>query len=656
MRIQPYFIIICLSLSLSVLAISGTAQQKPQQSKTKPHIDKEKINNQNEKTAKDGDLTLQKRGIDILLQAGEEAAAIDDRPTSVRIQLMAADALWKHDQNHARQLFQQAFDLAMADCRETKRDDTINQSRNIYIRSKDMCADVIAAISRHDSALGLELGEKYLEEQSRKESGRYSTDNSNGSGSYISTGQFKPIDEELSNELLWSANFAIDSTVSHAQEILDKDPKKAFELAQLVFSTGVPRRAVSFLAILASRDRKATDELCIFAINQLLKRDFPPPGQLLLLSGYVFGESVVQLTDGSGINNLYFPPFPEGFKLNGLLVQQMLKANITMLARAATIPPSHSPNATSYLAAAYFTARKLDPKVAQFQPEILQQWRELTATISSLVSGKPREFTDSQLKEEAQSTSKQSVPDQQEQQGEQPEEKIKKLFDRASKTLDLEQRDGLYVDAAFEASDGLLDTAQALTIANNVSNALYRQELRDWLAFDGARRALKEMQIDNARKFASEVEAIDQRIFLLVKTADALLKERKRQQADSLLQEAGLLATKADPSAEKVRALMIIAQSYSETDPTRSFEVITEALNTINEMASFSLEQLTLKRVLGSRKNKPLTSNIGSYDIGERLATLAHVDFNRALLVARLVDSKQIKLSAIIAIASSTLR
>src|SRR6185503_4603582 len=93
-----------------------------------------------------------------------------------------------------------------------------------------------------------------------------------------------------------------------AAPLLATDQKTAVELARRAFSTGVPQSGPSFLYQLGGKDRAAADSLFLTALDQISRNPAGMPGQWLLLAAYPFGETVVYVSDGTGMNSSSFGP------------------------------------------------------------------------------------------------------------------------------------------------------------------------------------------------------------------------------------------------------------------------------------------------------------------------------------------------------------
>jgi hypothetical protein len=219
-------------------------------------------------------------------------------------------------------------------------------------------------------------------------------------------------------------------------------------------------------------------------------------------------------------------------------------------------------------------------------------------------------------------------------------------------------RDYLYRMAAFEA-ERQGDLARALEIADKISAAAERQQVRGRLIFDAATRALDAQRFDEARRLALEVSTADQRAQLFCGLARAALKQKDRRRMAELLDEAEKRTGDADNTPGKLRAFLAIANLYAGFDPVRGLEVMAEAVRTANRLPDYDPDQArspyTPESPFG-RMRRPAEDAIGVEDfLGAVLARLARTDFDGALLLAQSLESKPLKLVTVITLASSIL-
>lgn len=588
--------------------------------------------------ATEAELTaLEARGIDLIRDAAKEAATLSDRRSAVRVQASAADLLWKHDRAYAEGLFERAFEAAVNHYRESKDDNREQIGRNSYIGRSDIRLDVIRLVSRHDSELSRRMTDQYVIEKKREIEERAAQQpQSRGDSSLYGRGS------QAGADLLLAA-----------QSLLGTDLKLALEIATRSLAEGVSSAIPGFLAQLARRDRPAADSFYLTALERALRETPPVPGQLLLLSAYPFGENRVFVSNGSNNSSYGFPPVTD-FNIDQGLIAKFLSGAALLLNRMVEINPAQSPDLAGHLNAALFAARYLEPKVAKYQPALIDDWRVMTSRL--LAASQERARAD--IEEALQQASRDAGSDALHAGRQAPDgEGLKSLVDRAEATTDPVRRDEIYQQAAFQAAREN-DLARALELAGRVSDPEFRSQLLSWLHFDAAGKAIEEKRFDDARRHALEVPAIDQRAYLFFQIANAALKQKDRVLAIEMLEEAAQKASAAEASMEKLRALLAIAQLYSSIDRVRSFEILNEAIKTANKVGDYGSEQARVTRVLhrrGGGFTSTSTSNVDGFDLGKTIAAFARLDFEQTLALAQSLEPPTLRYPTVIAAAATLL-
>lgn len=628
-------IILCHLLLLSTLSI---AQQKPATPpKPKPSADAEKKEpeKKDEKGVEAELSPLQQRGLALARQAGDDAVSLDDKRSAARIQAAAADLFWPREQEYARKLFQRAYDAASAYYRESK-DDNLDRVGSSSTNRQDVRLEVIRAASKRDPVFGRELTDKYIEEKQRELQERRNQ-----------SGAQSPAD----NRMFGNVDPAADDLLRTASSLLDVDLKAAVELGQRSLAAGVTQGTPGFLAQLAGRDRAAADRLYLFALDRLLANPGAMASQLLLLGAYPFGENQVLVSDGNNTNGLGFGAV-RNFQIDPGLVGRFLATAMTMIARTAEMNQAQVPDAASRAGVMLFAARVFEPKVNQYKPELMDQWR--------LLEGQVAAVTDPQASNQINQVAQQAARNQPSN-GQQvgppldASDRIKAMLDRAQQTSNFDQRDSLYYSAAALAQNSG-DVARATEIIGRISNLDFRRQVRDWINFDAATAAVRDKRFDDAHRYALEVSATDQRAYLLFEIARAALDQKDRQRAIELLDEAAKKAADADNTRDKLRALLGIAHLYASFDPSRAFEVMTDAIHAANKVPSYGPDDARLIRSLetpGGGSSSMTVQNVEGFDLSRALQQLASADFDRTLALAQSLESKSLKLAAIVAVGAS---
>jgi hypothetical protein len=624
-------------ISLAILLLSIAPHAAPAQDKQDPAAKSKPAAAKTEVQPNELEMSsLEQRGIDLIREAAKDSVGLPDRRASARVQSAAANLLWKHDQAKARELFEQAFETAINHYRETKDDNRERISPNSSVGRSDMRLDVIRLASRMDAELGRKLTDQYVAEKKREAEER-------------ATQAQEPGAKNNDNRHYGRTGPGSSDLLGAAQSLLASDQKLALELAERALAQGIPSSIPSFLVQLAQRDRAAGDRFYLIALERAAREMPPAPGQLLLLSAYPFGENRVYVSDGNSTNSYGFQQIKD-FIPNQAVIVRFLTVAGGILGRSLEVNPAQSPDLATTLNMALFASRLLDAKVAKYQPEMADEWKGLAGRLIAAAQENTRTGVERTLQEMTQDAQRDAV---RQGQATADPDRLKNLLDRADKSADFTEKDNLYRQAAFEAAQQG-DYSQALSLAGKISDFDFKKAVLSWLNFDAATKATGEKRYDDAKRFAMEVPATDQRAYLFYQMASDAIKERDKVRAIELLEEAMKQASAADATKDKVRALLGIAHLYASIDSVRSFEVLNEAIKTVNKVGDYNTDQARLLRTIQFRGSTSTSvSTVEGFDLGKTLATFARLDFERALGLAQSLDNKSVRYETVIAIAAT---
>src|SRR5215510_1219999 len=231
---------------------------------------------------------LRQRGIDLAQQVGEEANGIDDRRSAAIIQAVAADVLWPHRNEPARELFRKAFETAATHYKETLDDNRQQLEKKTWTSRGDVRVEVIKLINKRDPKMGAEYNEKFIESKSREEQERAARAPASGQSPGTGESKFFGGNVAATNGLMDAAN-----------TLLNEDAKMSVDVARRAVDLGSSPAFATFISALSRRDRAAADGLYLHALEVLSSAQAPLPGQLLALSAYPFGEGQIRVSDGS---------------------------------------------------------------------------------------------------------------------------------------------------------------------------------------------------------------------------------------------------------------------------------------------------------------------------------------------------------------------
>jgi hypothetical protein len=347
---------------------------------------------------------------------------------------VAADVLWPHRKEPARDLFRKAFEIAANYYKETLDDNRQQLSKDSWTSRGDVRVEVIKLINKRDPEMGAEYNDKFVESKSREEQER---------AARAAPGQGKAPGE--SN--YFGGNFvAAAGLMDAAGTLLNDDAKIAVDIARRAVDLGVSPGFANFLSALSRRDRAAADELYLHALQRLSVAQTPLPGQLLALSAYPFGEGGFRIVDGSNSSGWGFGK-PDNFDVNPQHVQRFLTVALSALQRLADPSVIQGPDAASRLSVALYAAKSLEPKVAAFHSALQDQWRGMTSSLEAL---NPQRILQS-LQRDAERKEARPGDETRQQSSSRQKGMVEGLLEQAQKTNDFAQRDGLYSSAAVAA-------------------------------------------------------------------------------------------------------------------------------------------------------------------------------------------------------------
>jgi tetratricopeptide (TPR) repeat protein len=571
-----------------------------------------------------------------LREAGREGALIDDKRQSVRIQSAAADTLWTRDEPTARGFFLQSFQKATDYYRETNDDNMETRKGSSFTRRDDLRLEVIKLTSKHDAQLARTFTDQYVSDLRAAAEARPATSGP-GKGPEMNPALFGKTDAG-SRELLMAA-----------ASLIETDQKMAMELAMRSISGGIPMQMAGFLNQLGNKSRESADAVFQASLKRLTSEPQPAPGQLLILAAYPFGENRVMISDGGNVNSMGFDKARD-FALNDKQIDSFLMASAFVLTRASEINATATPDMAPRYNSAIFAARYLEPKVAQYKPAMLEDWRALSTKLQSASTDKVREGIDDSLRESATQRDQGSAPVG-------APDRVKSMLDAADQAKSFDEKDQRLMSAAMTAMQNG-EYARALGIVERISDTDYRDKGKAWVSSRAAVKAIEEKRLEDAIKYANDVPETDERAYLFYQIASIAVSNQDKGRAMELLEDAVRYVSKADVGLGKLRALIGLASLYLRLDVARSFEVLGDAVKVADKIGSYSPDDARLVRTLTNKQgNSSMVSisNVEAFDFSRTFAAFAAVDFDRALTLANSFESKSLKYAAMIAVAGKLL-
>jgi hypothetical protein len=563
----------------------------------------------------------QQRALLLVKQQVDESKTLDQPVARITVLIRAADLLWPYERERARAVFTEAFDLATQHFRQ-RGDETVLE-KSLHVQLPDQRFRVLTAIARRDADWAKRLAQTAAEESVRdtEKTAQPATKNRN-------------IGEKL---------------IGTALSLLEVDRQTAINFARSSLRYPAASTLPIFLFNLAESDRAAADQLfqeALAAYAQGEMRD------LYYLSVYPFAlNNAISFVTPSTYYNT-----PEKFTLNSKLQEAFLQTLFARIERslketsegvASPASVSDTPEYLPGLANVAVALNNLEPLVAQHQPGYAERLANLKTSVGATLNASQQ----AQVAGEAQ-----VVEEGRRDLELQSEDLLKKRIEQFEKEPNADKRDFLVAQIVLfawekeyaERVDSLLD---------KVNDSKLQGQLRNWLYFKRAQKAIYDGLFDEATRLAAKVEELDHRAYLLFENASAIIKRlNDKSRARELLDEVAAAALKAPNTIEKARTLLGVAYLFAKLDPLRASEVMSEAIKTINRLDHPDFTNSSILRAIEGRVFSMFASyEMPGINLENALRELGAKDFDGALWLSKNLEDKAQRATAVLALSTPCL-
>lgn len=556
-----------------------------------------------------------------------ESKAFTDPVKRISVMTRAADLLWADERETARAVFAEAFDLASAHFREHGDEVRHEQTRadskfpGLTYEVPDQRFVVLRAIARRDAAWARELAARAADETRAEESkNREAAANSNR----------RPVGAKL---------------LSFAETLLPTDFQTALAIARTTFRDPATMYLPHFLFEVAKIDRAAADALYREAFAAYAERD---ADSLVYLSQYPFALEYPVVSE---LGYMYSAP-PRGFAGDPELQRQYVAALLSLaerrLAALAQSPPTpdETPGHLSEPDTIYKALRALEALYGPRQPAALERITALEGQAVVLLSPERQRAV-------ATEATRASAPNESAGGGGDP---FDNMVEQAGRQADPGRRDhGITV--AIVARGESEDVDKVEDAARKIGDNETRGEVLNWFYFMRAQAAVRGGALDEARKLAEHVEALDERALLFLQIAEEGLKRAgDRGRAAELLDAVVAAADKAPETEAKARTLLGVAYLYSKLDQVRALEVMGLAVKTINRLRDPNLGAAYLmRRIQGRDFGMYMSHPMPGFSLENSFRELGAHDFEGTISAANNLDDKYLRAIGILADAARCL-
>ncbi|MGA9994603.1 MAG: hypothetical protein WBP93_04265 [Pyrinomonadaceae bacterium] len=603
--------------------------------------------------------TRRAKAIALIAETAERARSFDDLFYRARVQALAADALWPYDRENARAIFRRAWDAATAwdkaEQEEAAREDasssesnsdsnsTLKQTALAFTEARD---EVLAKAAGRDAQLVRIFLREMLADKA------YKVDEKNA-GENVETGQTakrSPWGElseggrrrlALAYEMMYQGN-----------------PERAAEIAAPAIGEGMSGELIVFLLQLRTQNAAAFAGLYARLLEKAGAQALISVNEILLLSTPIVSPDLLVVMDASG--GLQFRPVSYNrFALSDTRAHTSVEKDVrgAFFQLAATTllrsPSSRDGNATTEAVALYFAIGRLLPfferEAAQFAPEL----RARLSTLSSEIEANRLEQVTAQQSIQRLTPLNQTDPlgswiaglDRAQNEGERERILIQivmaaarqRLWDRAREFADkLED---------LNARQSALSFITASRIAD-ISNAYEKDSEED---FEGFAKFVRTADVPPVTKALGYAQ-----------TAMIASRTGAAKRALELLDMAEREAARTQAGTEqRASAYALIMATAAHVDKNRAWEFLAELVRAANALEDFHGDEIALEIQIGDSATDESATTVRiepkAFHLDEIFATMAQIDFDRALAEARALGKDVPRSLASLAVARTAL-
>jgi hypothetical protein len=538
-------------------------------------------------------------------QQAAESKNIEATNKRLKILTSVAEFLWKIDESTSRKYLSEAFELADSRFNERGREKKKTGGFSYQI-DPDYRFEVINAIGKLDIDWAKKLTEKVLTDFEE-------ADKSKRDG----------FDKE--SEIRDSLDFAV--------KLYDQNPQTSLVQIRRAMRYPLGQNWYYPLISLAKKNQQFADQ--IFS-ELLVNYANAPISDLFNISDYPFGTgSIINLN--SSMSNDMDPSFMP----NPNLQKQFLTL---ILQRATTYQPTEEEDvkeAWKYpdVAHLYHTLRTFEPIIQQKFPEMASNWANAKTQIYAYVGDKRKtQISESDKRNDERKTSFEKRLAQLEK-----DDELGKLKDDAIFWFIVSAKK----EEQYAKAESWLDKIKDTKLKDSVTLLFY---------YHRTEKAISDKRFADARKFTGKIAKLEFRSMLLLKIAEAKLKEKlgKAETMDILL-EVYQTAAKADNSAAKVQTFFGLALVYEKVDHANAINSLSEGIQTFNNLENAENVFADYLNIAIEGKNFGYSASLSttSFRLETIFRELSKNDFNNTLNYANSFTDKYFRALAVIEVAKN---
>jgi hypothetical protein len=605
--------IVSLALALLLLPTVALSQQRGRGAKT-PSAQ-----------SKNAERARRALAITLLVETADKARTFDDLFYRAKIQTLAADALWSHDSGQARAIFRRAWEAAAAsdkaDWEEAAREaGALPGATRKTTEARD---EVLKAAAKHDAR----LAELFLRDLARDK------DEENAKGNESQRTAWREL----------SANGA--RRLALADELLAaSEVQRAVEVAAPLINESVSASLIAF--ILRLRERSMSDGDALF--RRLLERAAADPqtdaNAVLMLSSPFVSPSLLVVVDEFGSLQFRVLPAPKVYAATKSVFTAGTWTAFYSLAASVLsrpLPPRDALTMQDLVARFYATGRLLplfensSGPHAAYAPTLRARHSELFNEIEA----SRREQVSSQFGVNSMTPAGYVDP-------------LRSQTDELAQATDAVERERIALSIVRTATRNRY-WDRARRAAAEIEDVERRQKALSFIQVHQIKdilHAYEDQKEDDFESIAKFVREADVPPFAKAWgfTQTAIIASRKKEARSAqtiaeLINEAETQAARtASGKLERVAAYGVLVTTAARLDAPRAWELLREFVKAANAVEDFTGDDVALDLMTGESQAEETMNSFSVeaeiFRLDGIFATMAHLDFDKALAEARALD------------------
>jgi hypothetical protein len=527
------------------------------------------------------DPATEKKAFELLESASEQAVNLHSPSNRIRASCAIADLIWSHDEKRARALFEAA--VTQLATRIGEIDFGENDAYQEISRVQQSRQELLMRIAAHDPELALTALR-----QTKLPTGNSKTD--------------------------WNFQNEANLEFSIANMIVAKNPEAALKLIRASLARGVSWNAISFLARLNQKDKKAGQTLYQDIVEHLKQSDSSHDPELV--------------NNTWNLLTSFQPPDADEATYKDLLT--------TALGFMASLD-RETQQGISTAQNLYYQIERIMPLVEKYLPARASEMRNWSQTVERTLDPQTKMYQE--MNKIAQNGT------------------VDDMLALGNK-YPPEFQNLLYQSAAWKAiSSG--DVARAHEIADMIHDPVQRRQVQDQIEAQAANAAKGDVKLDRARALIERARNLNRKIELIVQLANQLAGSGDNKAALQMLSDGKDLVAAAPQSGDQLSGQLRLAEAYEHFDVDQAFTILQPLTTKLNEFvaAAAVLDGVDFRYFKDGEWEMPGANNLGGFvnSFDRTLSALARHDFDRARKLADQMDRPEMRTMVEIDLAQSVL-